>query len=271
MDRTRARSETRSKWESTFSLLGEFVRGLFGQYDVPPTVDVYDPASIKDFFGHREDDKWVIFRDSSEHWSQIEVASYSPMASKSIAGGKSQEFLNKGVQLIFNLLINGVLAVVGLGFLGIDVGGMFDDVLFAYQAADDINMREFLGDFTLFEEFIGDGMTAFSFDSAQALRAARHNAIGYQTAMFTGDIASFRPFRPFEDFDLLHPVAWEDSIEDKLFAERVKQITVFANRSDKIRFEVRLGEIDRPEEPEAIAARRHESFVRALNTIMRRD
>lgn len=271
MDRTRARSETRPRWKATFELLGEFVRGLFGQYDVPPTLDVYDPQQVKDFFGHREDDKWVIFRESSRHWNQTEVASFSPTASKSISGGKSQEFLNKGVQLLFNVLINGALSMVGLGFLGIDVGGSFDDVLLAYQAADDGNMRDFLGDFTFFEEFIGDGMTAFSFDSAQALRAARNNAIGYQTAMFTGDIASFMPFRPFEDFDLLHPVGWEDDLEDRIFAERVKQVVVYANRSDKIRFEVRLGEIDRPEEPEAIAARRHESFLRALNTVMRRD
>lgn len=271
MDRTRARSESRPRWEAAFSLLGEFVRGLFGQYDVPPTIDIFNPDDLRDFFGRREDDKWVIFRDSSEHWSGIEVASFSPTASKSISGGKSQDFLNQGVQLLFNLLINGVLSLVGIGFLGIDIGGTFDDILFAYQAADDINMREFLGDFTLFEEFIGDGLTAYSFDAAQALRQARNNAIGYQTAMFTGDIASFKPFLPFEDFDLLHPVAWEDSIEDRLFAERVKQIVVSGNRSDKIRFEVRLGEIDRPEEPEAIAQRRHESFVRALNTILRRD
>lgn len=271
MERARARSESKGRWDAAFQLFGEFIRGLFGQYDVPPTIDVFNPQDLKDFFGSRQDDKWVIFRDSPEHWSQIEVASYSPMASKSISGGKSQEFLNKGVQLLFNLLINGVLSLTGIGFLGIDVGGFFDDILFAYQAADDKNMREFLGDFTLFEDFIGDGMTAFSFDAAQALRAARNNAIGYQTAMFTGDLASFRPFLPFEDFDILHPVAWEDSLEDRLFAERVKQIIVHANRSDKIRFEVRLGEIDRPEEPEAIAQRRHESFVRALNTIMRRD
>lgn len=271
MDRTRARSESRGRWAAIFDLLGDTVRGLFGQFDVPPTIDTYDPQDMRDFFGTRADDKWVVFRDSSEHWSQIEVASYAPTASHSISGGKSHDFLNAGVRLVFNLLINGVLSMVGLGFLGIDVGGTFDDVLFAYQGANDGNMRDFLGDFTLFEEFIGDGLTAFSFDSAQALRAARNNAIGYQTAMFTGDIASFYPFRPFEDFDILHPVAWEDSVEDKLFAERVKQISVFANRSDKISFEVRLGEIDRPEEPEAIAARRHESFVRALNTILKRD
>src|SRR5699024_6680745 len=65
----------------------------------------------------------------------------------------------------------------------------------------------------------------YSFDAAQDLRRSRHNAVGYQTAMFTGDMASFRPFLPFEDFDILDPVGWEDKIEDKIFTERVKQIT----------------------------------------------
>jgi hypothetical protein len=132
-------------------------------------------------------------------------------------------------------------------------------------------MKEFLGDFTLPEEFVGDGTTAYSFDAAQNLRQARFNAVGYQTAMFTGDLASFKPFKPFEDFDLLDPVGWEDEAEDRIFTERVKQIAVNMSRDQKISFEVRLGEIDRPEEPEAIAQRRHESIMRAINTIMRRD
>ena len=88
--------------------------------------------------------------------------------------------------------------------------------------------------------------------------------------MLFRSMASFRPFLPFEDFDILDPVGWEDKIEDKIFTERVKQITVSFSREQKISFEVRLGELDRPEEPDAIAQRRHESIVRAINTIARR-
>lgn len=270
-DKTRSRAEVRPRWEAAFSELGKFVRGLFGQFDVPPTLDVSDPEQLKDFFGRTNKDPWVIFRDSERHWASREIASYSPKAYTTIAGGKSHEFLNKGVHLLFNFLINSAFAAVGLGFLGIDVGGMFDDVLFAYQRAEDKEMKEFLGKFTLPEEFVGDGTTAYSFDASQHLRQARANAVGYQTAMFTGDMASFKPFLPFEDFDLLDPVGWEDEAEDKIFTERVKQITVGFSRDQKISFEVRLGELDRPEEADAIAQRRHESIVRAINTVMRRD
>src|SRR5699024_11378565 len=106
------------------------------------------------------------------------------------------------------------------GLLGIDIWGTFDDVLFAYQRAEDKDMRCFCGDFLPLEECTCSGTTAYSFDAAQDLRRSRHNAVGYQTAMFTGDMASFRPFLPFEDFDILDPVGWEDKIEDKIFTER---------------------------------------------------
>lgn len=270
-DLTRARSEVRPRWEAAFSLLGPFIRGLFGQFDVPPTLDVKNVESLKDFFGRRSSDPWVIFRDSAAHMSSKEVASFSPTVYSSISGGKSQEFLNKGLSLGFNTLINGALASLGLGFVGIDVGGFFDDVLFAYQRAEDKSMKEFLGEFTGIEEFAGDGLTAYSFDAAQNLRQARRKAVGYQTATFSGDIASFAPFRPFEDFDLLDPVGWEDEVENTIFTERVKEISVSFSREKKIGFEVKLGEIDRPEEPEAIRQREHESVLRALNTLARRD
>lgn len=270
-DKSRTQREIVPRWKAAFQTLGTFVRGLFGQYDVPQTIDVYDPESLADFFGRQPTDPWVIFRDSSQHWASREVCSYAPTASTSISGGKAQGFLNKGVQILFNLLIRSAFAAIGMGFVGLDIGGTFDDILFAYQKADDKEMREFLGDFTYFEEFVGDGMTAYSFDAAQSLRSARYGAVGYQTAMFTGDLASFRPFRPFEDFGLLDPVGWEDSVEDRIFTERVKQIIVTMSRDRRIAFEVRLGELERPEEPTAIAQRRHESMVRALNNIIRRD
>ena len=273
IDKDKARTQTaiRPRWQTVFSDIGAFIRGLFGQYDVPPTLDVTNPEALKDFFGRQSTDPWVIFRDSEQHWASREIASYSPTAYMSISGGKTQGFLNKGVQILFNLLIRGAFAAIGLGFLGIDIGGTFYDVLFAYQKAEDTKMKDFLGRFTYLEEFVGDGTTAYSFDAAQNLRSARYNAVGYQTAMFTGDMASFRPFRPFEDFDLLDPVGWEDKAEGRIFTERVKQITVNMSRDQKISFEVRLGELDRPEEPDAIAQRRHESIMRALNTIVRRD
>lgn len=72
------------------------------------------------------------------------------------------------------------------------------------------------------------------------------------------------PFKPFEDFDLLDPVGWEDVDEERIIPDRMKQITVRENR-EGVSFEFRLGELERPEEPWAIQQRRNKRFEEALN------
>lgn len=248
-----------------------FIRGIFGRYDAPAEPNLTTVNGLEDYFGTRESDPWVIFRESDEHWSDTEVTSYAPAASRSISGGKSPGFLNDGISLVANGLISAALASVGLGFLaglGQLLTGTLEDLLFAYQDADDSAMREALGPYTFFEESLGQGTTAYSHDSAQQLRQARHGAIGYETATFTGGVQAFRPFRVFEDFDILDPVAWEDPVQDKLIPERVKEISFSESRSDGVTFEIRIGESDRPEEPWTVQMRRNDMFRQGLNTAL---
>lgn len=255
-----------------FSAIGVFLRGIFGRYDVPTTPANINQANLGKFFGQYTTDKWVVFRTSEEHWNSIEVASYAPTTHTSIAGGKSHDFLNKGVEMIFNYLIKWVLSKLSFGLIsGNIVDGWFDDVLFAYQKAEDAQMKQILGPFCFSEEYVGKGATAWSMDAAQNLRSARYAAVGYKTASFTGDAASFPPFRPFEDFDLLDPGGWEDIDEDIIVMERFKQITVNMNRDSGFSFEVRLGENERPEEPWAVQQRINEGFQRAFNIALNLD
>lgn len=244
-----------------------FIRGLFGRYDALPVVDLSQETELLKWFGQREDDAWPIFRTSEDNWFAYEVSSYAPTASTSIAGGKSQDFLNDGIKLVGNGLIRHSLALVGIGLKGNFIANELSDMLLAFQAAHDPSMRETLGPLTLFEEYLGEGTTAYSFDSAQALRLARHNAIGYKTATFQGDIVTVLPFRPFEDIDLLDPCAWEDPDEDRLVPERLKSISMSASASG-VEWQFRLGEIERPEEPWAIQLRRNEMFKQAINTAL---
>lgn len=245
-----------------------FIRGLFGRYDTPTEPDMKTVEGMKSYFGDQADDPWVIFRDSDEHWSEVEVTAYAPTATRTISGGSSPDFLNNGISLVANSLISAALASVGLGFvagLGQLLTGKLEDLLFAYQDANDKGMRDTLGPYTFFEESTGQGTTAYTFDSAQQLRQARHAAIGYETATFTGGVQAFKPFRVFEDFDLLDPLAWEDSVQDKLITERLKQVSMKESRSDGVSFEVRLGEADRPEEPWSVQMRRDAMFRQGLN------
>lgn len=251
--------------------IGIFIRGLFGRFDAPSTIDTYNIDNLLDYFGRRNDDPWVIFRTSDEHWFEYEIASYAPTTTTSIAGGKAHDFLNKGVTFLANSLIKGIFSLLGVGFVGDLITGELDDILFAYQQADDPGLRRFLGPFAFFEDFGGSGTTAYSFDSVQKLRQARHQALGYKTASFTGDAASFPPFRIFEDFGLLDPVGWEDPDEGRIIPERIKMIQVKVDRDNGVTFNVRLGELERPEEPWAVQARQNARFKKAINAALNAD
>lgn len=275
-DRSRTDPTYHDFWSNLTETARIYLRGLFGRYDMPPSLDATENTDyLKSFFGtdgQRYNVAWPIFRNSEQHWSQFEISAYAPTSTSSITGGKSNEFLNQGIKLVVRTLIQQALKLIGVAF---DMflswlTGKLDDIFFAYQRAEDKEHRKFLGDFALFEDYGGKGSTAYSANAAQALRMQRYSAMGYKTANFTGDSASFLPFRIFEDFDVLDPVAWE-SPDGKIFPERVKQITLSSNRSNGVRFEIKLGETDRPEEPWAIQSRANARFTRAIESAFNSD
>lgn len=269
-DKSRTGQGRPGLWDQITSVLSPFFKGMFGRYDAPPVLDTTNIDELKGYFGG-ETEPWVIFRQSPKHWQATEVAAYSPTTTSSIAGGRSHDFLNKGITLIANAAIQFAFSMIGLGFVGNLITGELDDLFFAYQKADDPNLREQLGDFAFFENYDGQGTTAYTMDSAQSLRSMRYAAIGYKTATFSGGIESMPPFRPFEDFDILDPVAWEDVDEDRLIPERVKQISVTETRSEGITFEFSLGEIERPEDPWSVQQRRNDRFKQAIDAAFMAD
>lgn len=269
-DKARSRGEKPGFFQQFTSEISIFIRGLFGKFDSPQTYSSEVPEDMKDWFGRDDSDPWVIFRYSREHWSNIEIASYSPTVTNSVAGGKSQEVINRGIELIANTAIK--LLAGGIGLILPDIiSGELDDIIMAYRLAEDDSMRDELGPFTFFEEYVGQGMTGYGIESTQALRHARGLSMGYRTATFTADAASFPPFLPFEEFDILDPVGFEDPDEDSIQMERIKLITVSGSRSDGISFEIRLGEAERPEDPTAIQQRRMEMFRSALISLTNSD
>lgn len=259
------------RWEEVTSILFPFVRGLFGRTDAPPVTDTTTVEGLQDFFGRKPSDPWVIFRESDKHWAISEVAAYSPTTTSSIAGGRSHDFLNKGITLLANTAIHWALSLIGLGFIGNLITGELDDIFFAYQRANDPDLRSFLGDYAFFEDYGGQGTTAYSMDTAQALRKARWAAIGYKTASFQGDYGIVPPFLPFEDFDLLDPVGWEDEEEGRIIPDRMKKITVRETRSEGVSFEFRIGETERPEEPWEIQNRANRRFKEAIDAAFMAD
>lgn len=271
-DKARSARKPMTKWERYFDVASSFLQSVVGVFDTTPQLKKQNETSLTEFFGNATEDKWVIFRESSKHWSSTEVSVYAPTTIQTIAGGSSMEFINDAVHSIVMALINFILRWFGLDVvLDAILGDKLKDVFFAFQRVSDRSMQSELGKFAFYETYTGTGTTALSADAAQGIRSARWAALGYRTATFSGDAAAFPPFRPFEDFDLLDPVGWEDEEEGQIFTERAKEISVSVDRDGGVQFELRLGESERPEEPWAIQKRQNDRFKQAINAAFDKD
>lgn len=268
-DKARSRGEKEDTFKGLASAISVFIRGLFGRFDEPRTFTSHRMEDLLDWFGREETDPWVIFRNSPEHFSHIEVNSYAPTVSRSVTGGKSPEVVNRGIEFLINTGIKLLASQIGLLLPNI-LSGQLDDILLAYRDAQDWKMRDELGPFTLYEEYASSAVNAYGVDAAQALRSSRREAMGFRTAVFTADASSFPPFLPFEDFDILDQVGFEDPAEDVIQMERVKVIQVTSD-STGVTFEMTLGEADRPEDPIAVQQRRMEMIISAINTLASND
>lgn len=195
--------------------------------------------SLSKFFGTDPEDPWVVLReDEDDDIEESETVINSLQAHTYIVGGQSPEWINKGINMLINAAITGLLSAIGIGFLGDLVNGEFDDILLAFQSVTDERLREQFGLFTLPEAFSGTGTTAYTFDSSQALRQTAYECRPYRTHSVT--ILDGKPFVPFEHFDLMDPIGWED--DDEIFVDRVTRIVVTDNRKSRAKMKVTIGD-----------------------------
>lgn len=203
--------------------------------------------SLSKFFGTDPKDPWVVFREDEDDddIDESETIINSPQAHTAIVGGHSPEWLNKGINLIANAIIQGLLAAIGIGFLGNLINGELDDIVLAFQDATDHQRREQFGIFGLPEAFDTTGTTAFTFDAVQALRKLLRETRPYRT--HSVKITDGKPFIPFVHFNVGDPVGWED--DDEIHVDYVRRIVVTDNRTARSKIEIKIGDEDSNRDP----------------------
>lgn len=211
--------------------------------------------SLSEFFGTDPADPWVVFRDDADDGiEESEVIINSPQAHTAIVGGKSPEWLNEGIKMVVNAGIQGLLAAAGIGFLGDLIGGELSDILLAFQEVTDERRRQKFGIFSLPEVF-DSSQTAYTFDSAQALRKLIWETRPYRT--FTATISGDgKPFTPFVHFNVGDPVGWEDEDDLTIHTDYVRRIVVTVNRKFKAKIKVTVGDEQGEKDPAVKALER---------------
>lgn len=211
-----------------------FVGGIIGAF----TADS-DKYSLSKFFGTDPKDPWVVFReDMDDDILESETIINSMQAHTGIVGGKSPEWLNKGIEMVANAAIQGLLSAIGIGFLGDLISGELDDIVLAFQTTTDKRNRELHGIFGLPEAFETGGTTSYTWDSAQALRKLMEQIKPYRT--YSATILDSKPFIPFKHFDVGSPVGWED--EGEIHVDYVKRIIVTDNRGSFAKVAIVVGD-----------------------------
>lgn len=197
--------------------------------------------SLSEFFGTDPADPWVIFLDDPDDDTfESETIINSPQAHTAIVGGQSPDWINKGISMVVNAAIQGLLASIGIGFLGDLISGELDDIVLAFQSVTNHTIREQFGIFMLPEAFSTTGTTAFTFEATQALRELSWEIRPYRSHSIT--MTDFRPFVVFKHFDVGDIVGWEDDEDGEIHVDRVRRIVVTDNRSSKARIVVTIGD-----------------------------
>ncbi|WNY15154.1 minor tail protein [Rhodococcus phage MacGully] len=211
-----------------------------------PFTSDSEQYSLQKFFGTDPKDPWVVIReDMDDDIEESETIINSPQAHTAIVGGKSPEWLNKGIDMLVNAAIQGLLSAVGIGFLGNLISGELDDIALAFQSATDERRREQFGIFGLPEAFETGGTTAFTFDAKQALRKLLNDTAPYRTHSVT--LRDGKPFVPFKHFNVGDPIGWED--DDEIHVDYVRRIVVTDNRKSRAKVVITIGDEEGRKDP----------------------
>ena len=251
---------------------GNIIQGLFNTIIdtldpiLSPVIGVFtgnsEKYSLAHYFGTDPADPWVVFREDDEtDIEESEVIINSPQAHTGIVGGHSPEWVNKGIELLVNSAIQGLLGAIGIGFLGNLINGELDDIILAFQSSTNHQVREQFGIFMLPEAFDPTGTTAFTFDAVQALRQLMWEIRPYRSYSVT--LTDGKPFVPFVHFGVGDPVGWED--DEEIFIDYVRRIIVTDNRTSRCKIQVIVGDEEDKEEPIGAAMRRIKGVKQAFD------
>lgn len=260
-DNRKRQGSTGNIWEGLFHTIVDTLDPILS-----PIIGLFtgtsDKYSLSKFFGTDPTDPWVVFRDDEDSdIEESEVVINSLQAVTGIVGGHSPDWVNKGITLLINSAIQGLLSAIGIGFLGNLISGELDDIVMAFQSATNHAYKKQFGIFALPEAFEGSGTTAFTFDAVQGLRRLMFEIAPSRS--FHVSIADGMPFQPFVHFNVGDPVGWED--EEMIYTDYVRRIVVTDNRSSRAKIRITIGNEDDAEEPMAEVMRRISGVKQAFD------
>lgn len=141
--------------------------------------------------------------------------------------------------------------------------GLFNDVLLAFQLADNFDRRVKLGPYGYPEVFVPTGHAPYNVDAILALKREMWNTRGYISGQ-----ATFRNGSPYEVGRDLFPGGLATIIRNgQLYTDYVENIIVNDTREERAEVFVQIGDGEQEEAPVVKLQRKVVSYQQAFNIL----
>ncbi|MFE3081770.1 Gp37-like protein [Nocardia tengchongensis] len=230
-------------------------------------TDPYGNGPLATALGLLAKPAWVVF-DADSKFSGIEkcrISSHHPQAWSLIAGGKSPTWVNKGIDLILELAISELLAVLGASGIAPDIlNGVFDDVVLAFEPFPDIARQEELGKFARPEKLIAAGSQAFTASTLVAGEQGLWDTRGFRAIELT--LTDQRQYMYGRDYGIYTPVSVIR--RGVLYTDYVSKVVGKDDRTTRASLVTSVGDSKGQEQPQVKAMRFIDGAQKALNAAM---
>lgn len=256
------------------TILGEILT-LVGGADIADSDSTnatapYGDGVIASLLGINAQPSWVVLEDGPRSGiKESHITAHHPLAYRVLTGGKSPDWVNKGIDLMLEWALSELLAAFGAsGISSTLLDGLFDDVFLAYQQIEDEPRRIRLGKFGRPEYFAQAGSAAYTADALIILESALWDTRGYHSFSLVMQDDSLYQFggelfgSQYGDYGIGFPVSWIR--KGRIYTDYCTEATITDDRTKRIEIISKIGDQSAQESPWAQLARRIQSVDSAM-------
>lgn len=228
----------------------------------------YKPAgwNIAPAIGIHFDDPWVVLNgDHPKSGIQGKLSHHTPEAWRVIIGGKSPKWINDLINFTMSWILDMILIVVGITGVPTNLfDGLFNDVLLAFQLADNYKRRVNMGPYGYPEVFVPTAAAPYTLDGIFALKREMWSTRGYVSAQVT-----FQNGLPYEVGRDIQPGSLATIIRNgKIYTDYIENVVISDTRQERAMVMVQVGDGEKEEAPIVRTQRRISKILTSVNALL---
>jgi hypothetical protein len=267
-DRTGIIGPTHTFLDGILRTLVDLENSIFGEildpFLNPQGLPVIEGFNIAPLFGLNWVAPWCLFNaDHPQGGVYGTIDHHHMLAYRTIIGGHSPKWMNDLMNATWSWLLDSLMIVVGLTGVPSDLlDGLFNDILFAFQLADNMTRRIKAGPYAYPEWFQPVASSGYNIDAVFALKREQWNTRGY-----VNGIVNFDNGYPYELGRDLFPGSLASVIRrNKVYTDFVENIIITDDRRE-LKVQAQIGD-GQAEEPAVVKTYRNiVKFEEAFNAI----